>query len=294
MNSIINYFKQSESESYDYLAFFRICIGSIAIFDLLSVFIDLDLFFSSDKTIIPQGLAYLYSDTFNYVHPIFESLKEWGLLEEFYTFAPWVYLLSLVFLITGFFPRFAAILSLLLQLIIFKSFEIYNNGYDHFLTFSLFYCVIFPVGKSFSIKTIFFKKNEDAGYRFNYRRALQIHLYIAYFFAGLPKFLTDEWWNGKSIWKAFFSIHSDHIVIPSFIFVALGIGTILLELFYPLLMNIKKTQKITLYLIISMHFGIAIFIKLYSFAAIMIALNLTAHYHLITIPSFLSKKKKIE
>jgi len=292
MNSIIKYFTQSENESYDYLAFFRIAIGSVAIFDLLCVFPDLNLFFSSGEAIIPQGLAYLYSDTFNYMHPIIESLKEWGLIETFYTFAPWIYLLALVCMVIGFFPRFAAILSLLLQLIIFKSFEIYNNGYDHFLTFSLFYCVMFPVGKNFSIKTLFLKKGKEAAYRFNYKRILQIHLCIAYFFAGLPKLLTDEWWDGQSIWKAFFSIHSNNIEIPSFILISLGIGTIFLELLYPVLMNIKKTQKVTLYLIILMHLNIAIFIGLHSFGAIMIALNISAFYHLISIPEGFYKKAR--
>lgn len=282
LSYITRFFTSNDAVSrVEYLAFFRIAISLIALIDVWAMSSDFKLFFSQSETIIPQELTFLYSTYFNYLHPFYTWLKSRELLYLFYDYYIWIYFLMLICLLVGLFTRITTSMALILQLVIFKSFDDYNYGYDNFLTISLFYCIVFPVGKLYSLDKLLFFKNGISISNFNYARVLQLHLCMVYLFAGLPKLLDLGWWNGKSMWKALVSVYNDYQMLPPYLFMIAGIGTVLLEILYPVLMYIKKTQKVALVLIICMHIGIAVIMDLYSFAAIMIALNLSAWYHLI-------------
>ena len=276
---VLQFFSTSANSNNDYLVFFRVSVGIIAIVDVVSMFPDFKLFFSNESAIIPQELTYLFTDYFKYLNPFYTLLSKSMLYEFFYDNALWIYLLMLFFMVIGFLTRFSVLMALLLQLVIFKSFDDYNYGYDYFLTTSLFYCLIFPVGKYFAIDLLFF--SGKIKYNFNYARVIQIHLYIIYFFAGLPKLINLTWWNGMSMWTVLADVYKNFTQTSLYFLVAAGIFTALIETFYPILMSIKRTRTVSLMLIIAMHAGIAIVMDLYTFAAIMIALNLTAFYTLI-------------
>ncbi|WP_123803361.1 HTTM domain-containing protein [Flavivirga aquatica] len=235
---------------------------------------DLDLFFSENPKLFPQQLFYIQSPYFKYLQPIYNYLGEAGLTDFINPGILIMYGVTLLFVILGLFTRPMAILSLILQLFIYKSFAKLNYGFDNFMTMSLFYCVLFPIGKSYSLDTVLFKINEKID--FNYRRILQIHLMIAYFFSGIAKATDLGWWNGKSIWKAIASVDNEFYSTPSIILVLLGISTVLLEFLYPFLVWFKPTRKYTLFAIVSMHIGIAITMDLFAFSAIMIIWNLSA------------------
>ncbi|MDQ1162453.1 putative membrane protein YphA (DoxX/SURF4 family) [Chryseobacterium sp. SORGH_AS 447] len=272
-NRISDYFKREYSEA-SFLLFFRIMIGLVAIIEILSLKGDLFLLFSSADTLMPQELMYMETGVFRYLYPMSLFLKDNGLLDFFYQFVLSAYLGSLLFLVIGFLTRFSALFALILQLLIFKSFSQFNYGYDQFVTMSLFYCFIFPVGKYYSCDRLIFKKKNIEIY-FNYQTVLQIHLSIAYFFSGLAKALDSGWWDGKSVWNALVSIDSNYYPIP-IIYIVGGILTVLLELSYPILVRLKKTRKITLAAMISMHLFIGFTMGLYAFSIIMIVWNIAA------------------
>ncbi|QBO59518.1 HTTM domain-containing protein [Chryseobacterium salivictor] len=285
-NRIFGYFKREYSE-VSFLLFFRIMIGLIAIIEILSLKGDLTLLFSSSNTMIPQELMYMETGVFKYLHPISLFLKENGLFDFFYQFILCAYLASLLFLVIGFFTRFSAFFAIILQLIIYKSFAQFNYGYDQFMTMSLFYCFIFPVGKYYSCDNSIFKK-KNVEIFFNYQSVLQIHLSIAYFFSGLAKALDSGWWNGKSVWNALVSLDSNFYPIP-IIYIAGGILTVIFELSYPILVNLKKTRKIILLAMILMHLFIGLTMQLYAFSIIMIVWNITAFGELSLV-----KEKRLE
>jgi hypothetical protein len=285
-NRIFDYFKREYSEA-SFLLFFRIMISLIAIIEILSLKGDLFLLFSSSTTIIPQELMYMETGVFKYLHPLSSFLKENDLFDFFYEFTLCAYLVSLLFLVIGFFTRFSALLALILQLIIYKSFAQFNYGYDQFMTMSLFYCFIFPVGKYYSCDNLIFKK-KNVEIFFNYRSVLQIHLSIAYFFSGVAKALDSGWWNGKSVWNALVSLDRNFYPIPV-IYIVGGILTVLLELSYPILVHFKKTRKIILIAIILMHLIIGLTMQLYSFSIIMIVWNIASFGELSLV-----KEKRLE
>lgn len=257
-----------------FLLFFRIAISIIAIIEFASLATDLPLFFSSSGTLIPQELLYLQTGYFKYLHPFYDFLEENGFTESFYKISVFIYLTALLFLLIGLFTRYAAGIALIFQLIIFRSFAPFNYGFDYFLTMSLFYCLIFPVGYYFSIDKMIFKRFLRTD--FNYRRVLQIHLTIAYFFSGIAKGLDVGWWNGNSVWKALASTDNTFYSIPPVILLIVGVGTVLLEFSYPILAFWKITRKYTLFAIILMHTSIAIMMDLYAFSTIMIVWNIAA------------------
>lgn len=266
------------TDNHQYLPFFRIAIGCIALADIITLASDFKLFFSENSTIIPQELTYLFSEYFNYLDPIYTLFRENNNLSIFYPLVFWFYITSLVALIVGFRSRLFALLALVLQLTIFKSFALFNFGYDHFLTMSLFYCFIIPVGKFYSLDNKIFRKKDGLKYNFNYQNMLRIHLAIVYLFAGLAKIISLTWWNGEAIWRSISSIYNDLFMIHPLILSLAGIITLVLEVGYPFLILNKKTQKAVLIGVVSMHLGIAFLLQLPLFAGIMIVWNITAYY----------------
>lgn len=266
---------------YQYLAFFRIAVGAIALADIITLGSDFKLFFSETATIVPQELTYLFTEYFNYLDPIYSSLRTSNNLSIFYTSIFLLYITSLVTLILGFRTRLFSLIALISQIIIFRSFALYNFGYDHFLTMSLFYCFIFPTGRVFSLDNKIFNREEQLKYNFNYQNMLRIHLGIVYLFAGLAKIISVTWWNGEAIWRSVSSIYDDLFKIPPIMLAIGGILTLILEVGYPFLIAYKKTRKITIISVLLMHIGIAFMLQLPMFAGIMIVWNITAYYDTI-------------
>ena len=273
-NKLTSFFYQNVNS--DYLSFFRIAVSLVAIFEIFSIHSDLDAFFSKNKTIIPQELNYLFTEYFEYLKPFYAFLKTYHLIDFFYSNIVYIYIVVLLFILLGLFTRISSILAILLQLIIFKSFVMFNYGYDHFLTTSFFYCLIFPVGKVNSIDSLIFRKKIDIN--FNYKKVLRVHLAIVYLFAGLAKIVSATWWNGEAIWRSLATIYDDNFKIHPFFLCLVGIITVIMETLYPIIIWHNKTRRITLYLTILMHLGIAFILQLPFFALLMIIWNITAYY----------------
>lgn len=270
-----------------YLGFFRIAVGIVALLDLFSMRSGFNVFFSENETVIPQRMQFLFTEYFDYLNPLYDFLEESDSLSLFYNTIIYLYVITLLLVVSGTFTRFSAILATLLQLIIFKSLAVYNFGYDHFLTMSLFYCIIFPVGKVNSIDNLIFKNNNIIKYSFNYQKIIQLHLTVVYVFSGLAKIVSASWWDGVAMWRAISTVYDNYFKVPAIILAVAGILTILSETFYPFLVNYTKTRKLTVYAMISMHAFIAVVLELPFFAAIMIVWNITSYYDYFYKPKFI-------
>jgi hypothetical protein len=154
-------------------------------------------------------------------------------------------------------------------------------GVDYVHTIMLFLCIIFPVGRGWSVDALLFRRERPN--ITPYIRLVQLHLCVIYLVGGIGKAMGENWWNGESIWK---SMHrpftsnthlpwmADYPIVP----IVLGIGVVLLELLYPFMIWWRRTRMYWLAGIILMHLGIAIFLGLPLFSASMIVLDLTAFY----------------
>jgi Vitamin K-dependent gamma-carboxylase len=196
------------------------------------------------------------------------------------------------FLLVGLFSRSAAISAWFLHLCAVKSGTLFTYGMDSFMSIGLFYLMLSPLPDRFSLDCRLRKLAPKDRHLYGfYRRVLQLHLCLIYFFGGLTKCLGFGWWNGASLWRALtrppFNVLSPEMLLSWKHFLPLfGICVCLIETTYPVLIWWKRTRLLWLLLVCPMHIVIGITMRLHLFALIMIVLNLAAF-----APEYLSALK---
>jgi Vitamin K-dependent gamma-carboxylase len=206
-----------------------------------------------------------------------------GLHEETVLSVAWICLIaSGCSLLIGLASRFSAILAWFLHLCAAKSGGFISYGVDNFMTIGLFYLMLSPLPDQYSLDWWLRKsRSRDPQHLGFWRRVLQLHLCLIYFFSGLTKCLGSGWWDGTNIWRALirppFNVIDPEILVRwRHLFPVAGIFICLLEIGYPFLIWNRKTRKIWLIGICVMHAGIGLAMGMYLFAFTMIILNLAA------------------
>jgi hypothetical protein len=206
-----------------------------------------------------------------------------GLSEPTVLWLAWTCLLCAGWcLLLGLFCRWAAVIAWFLHLCAVRSEDLLSYGMDNFTTIGLFYLMLSPLPDRLALDAQiwrFHPKNPQLlGF---FRRVLQLHVCIIYFFGGIAKCIGVEWWNGNSIWRALtsppYNIVSPHVLVMwKYLLPFLGIFICMIETGYPLFIWLKKTRLAWLTCIICMHVMIGLTMGLYLFSLIMIILNLAA------------------
>jgi uncharacterized membrane protein YphA (DoxX/SURF4 family) len=206
-----------------------------------------------------------------------------GLQETTLLFLTWACLiLAGCGLVFGFACRLSAIVAWLLHLCAAKSGGFVSYGMDNFMTVGLFYLMLSPLPDRFSLdwrlRTWQPKDPQLLGF---WRRVLQLHLCIIYFFSGLTKCLGSGWWDGSNVWRALirppFNVIDPEILAKwKDLFPLAGILVCLLEFGYPFLIWSSRTRKIWLFGICGMHLVIGVAMGMFLFSLVMIVLNVAA------------------
>ncbi len=276
INKIQDFFFQ-ELKNQQWAVFFRQSVGVLLILHLLAVLPDFNNLYST-KGYIPSDIMDVFIP--NYLitlSKVIIYLQGFG-IEEYYTLMMFkiLYITLGGLLIAGIRPRVVAFVLLIMQVAMIKGSGFYAYGVDFFMSMSLFYLILIP------------SNNIE---KTPYRRLFQIHLSVLYFFSGLGKVTGFNWWNGESIWKAInlpianqdFQFDFSLLGHNPILLIIIGWATIVIEMAYPIFIWIKKTRNLWLFLTITMHLGIAVFLNLYFFSAMMIIWNLTNFYNFKTI-----------
>lgn len=270
----------------DWLLFFRLSISFFAFIHFLSIQPDFDILYSFDSYVYPDVMAASnkkYGITFLDLKNAFNGFNIPIAYDSLITFSRFAYPFFLLCLFIGCFTRFAAVLSLFFQVLFIQSIHMFDYGVDYFTTFSLFYCCIFPVGRIWSIDNKILKKTESEFCNQEYLFLLRGHLGVAYFFSGFSKVIGETWRNGEAIWKTFhshqyyYTLNFDFLADTNF-FLILGWLTIVLELLYPVFINLNSTRKFWLLGILLLHISIGLIMGLFFFSALLIILNLSAYF----------------
>jgi hypothetical protein len=206
-----------------------------------------------------------------------------GLGEETVLSAAWICLLGAgCGLLAGLFCRCSAILAWFLHLCAAKSGAFVSYGVDNFMTIGLFYLMLSPLPDRYSLDRRWRKfRPKDPQVLGFWRRVLQLHMCLIYFFGGITKCLGSGWWNGANIWRALtrppFNIVPPEILVRwKYFLPVLGISICLIETGYPVFIWLKKTRMIWLICVLGMHIAIGLTMGMYLFALIMIILNAAA------------------
>ena len=206
-----------------------------------------------------------------------------GLHEETVLFVAWACLVVAgCGLLVGVACRFSAIVAWFFHLCAAKSGGFVSYGMDNFMTIGLFYLMLSPLPDQFSLdwrlRNLRPKHSQLLGF---WRRVLQLHLCIIYFFSGLTKCLGSGWWDGSSVWRAlirppFNVIDAEILVRWKYLFPMAGILICLLKFGYPFFIWSSRTRKIWLFGVCGMHIVIGVTMGMYLFSLVMIVLNVAA------------------
>ena len=194
----------------------------------------------------------------------------------------WVLLFAGCCLLIGFLSRASAILAWFVHLCAAESGGFVSYGVDNFMTIGLFYLMLSPLPDRYSLDQRWRKLPPKNPHLLGFfRRVLQVHLCLIYFFGGLAKCLGTGWWDGSNLWRAlirppFNLIAPEMLIRLKYLFSVAGIVISLLEISYPVFIWNRKTRGIWLVAICAMHVGIGLTMGMDLFAFIMVVLNIAA------------------
>lgn len=285
------------------LAFFRISIALFALVQMVAIYPDLLNIYGEFGFVRTEISQIVLDDFLPRVNWFSQWVAPFGVDEPTSVHLLfWIHTVLAISLVLGFMSRISAALLWFVHLMFFNTASIFAYGADYFLSISLFYCVLLPVGLNYSLDQRLWKRpiRLTAGAHFSIR-VLQVHMCIVYFMAGFCKTLGHQWFNGEAIWRAvmlpyFKQFEMGFLADYGGILMVLGWGVIILEIAYPVFMSWKKTRFLWLMGTMAMHVGIALFMGLYLFAAIMMILNTAAfgwpylRSTLLRIRAFFSRK----
>ena len=276
------------AETDNWLAVLRVGFGFQVVFYSLSLRNDWNYLLSGTASgLVTRNLA----EALLSLESRFVPRLEWlvalgahvGLHEETVVSVAWSCLLVAgCGLLVGLACRHSAVVAWFLHLCAAKSGGFVSYGVDNFMTIGLFYLMLSPLPDRYALdwrlREVRPKNPQLLGF---WRRVLQLHLCIIYFFSGLTKCLGSGWWDGSNVWRALirppFNVIDPEILVRwRYLFPVAGIFVWLLEIGYPFFIWHSKTRKIWLIGICAMHAGIGLTMGMYLFAFIMIVLNVAA------------------
>lgn len=192
------------------------------------------------------------------------------------------YVVSLSFLLVGWRSNIAGGVAWLTHLAMNHSGFATIYGVDQFANIALFYCMWMPIGRAFSVDIQSRHVGDEATTTSRIcLRLLQGHLSIVYLATGLEKAAGEQWWNGEAIWRAtnlpeLAQFDFSWLASVPWLATALCLGTLFVEVFYPVFTWPTRTRKLMGIATIGLHVGIALTLGLVSFSALMASLTFSA------------------
>lgn len=157
------------------------------------------------------------------------------------------------------------------------------NGGDNILKFLILYMVFIDSYKYFSLKK-FTPLSSIGKYLSTFSSniagfSICLHICFVYFISGWHKIHSDVWYNGVATYyilslERFKGTLWNDIIVKNGVFVTISTYfTMLIEIYYPVLVWFSKTKKIAVICAVLMHLGIFVFMMLYGFQLIFIVVQ---------------------
>jgi len=191
------------------------------------------------------------------------------------------YITSTLFFFFGIGKNFTALIVFICFDINQRLCHITLNGGDNLLRFILLYLIFTDCYRYFSIKPLTVK-NESVKKLVNLSTNLAVlsicmHLCWVYFSSALHKIHADVWFNGVATYytmslERFSGTPFNDILAKNALFVTISTYfTIVVEMFFPVLVWFRQTKWFFLAAGVMLHLGIFIFMMIYGFQLIFIA-----------------------
>jgi hypothetical protein len=178
---------------------------------------------------------------------------------------------SLLSLALGFHTRLSGFLAWGLHLSFVTSGFPSFYGVDQLANAFLFYLFLFPSGRAWT----FASRRREETIPVGCLRAMQLHLCVIYFAAGLDKAMGRQWWNGEAIWQTvsqpiFSTFDLSWLARHSWIPMFAGWGTLAVEIGYVFFVWPRRTRKVWCIATIGLHLCVGLFMGLVFFSSVMI------------------------
>jgi hypothetical protein len=185
-----------------------------------------------------------------------------------------IYAGSLLALALGVCTRLAAFLAWSLHLSLMASAVASFYGVDQLANTFLFYLLIFPSGRAWTLAA----PRRSGTVAVGALRVMQFHLCVIYFAAGFWKAMGRQWWNGEAIWQAvsqpaFRTCDLSWLAGHSWVAMLAGWSTLVIELGYAFLVWPRRTRTAWCIATIGLHLGMALFMGLVFFSSVMALLT---------------------
>jgi len=267
----------------DWLAILRPGLGLQVIFYSLSLRNDWNYLLSGTGRELAEALLSLESHFVPRLGWFVALGTHTGLRVETVLSIVWAWLLAAgCCLLVGLACRPSAILAWLSHLCAATTGGSVSYGSDNCMTIGLFSLMLSPLRYRYSLDSRLRElRPQDPHLLGFWRRVLQLHLCIIYFFSGLTKCLGSGWWDGSNIWRSLirppFNVIDPKILVQGkLIFPIAGIVICLLETGYPFFIWNNKTRGVWLICICGMHILIGLAMGMWLFSLVMIVLNVAA------------------
>jgi hypothetical protein len=195
-----------------------------------------------------------------------------------------LYVAGLSALLMGWHSRLAAFTAWFTHLTLMMSDRTPLYGVDDFAHIALFYCLCMPVGHAWSLDVLAGRVSAMPSFAARLSlRVLQIHLCVVYLSSGIDKATAPpyQWWDGELIWMTAMSpdygkFPAEWLASVPWLPTILGLGALFVELAYAFLVWPQRTRRWMAGSTVLLHVGIALFMGLWSFGAVMIVLTASA------------------
>jgi hypothetical protein len=265
------------------LGVFRLLIAGFALFQAILWYGDWPAFFGPDAWVQWEISRALGLESQLHMLHVAGLLKHFGFSPELsVTIFYWAYVTFLVVLLVGWHTRIAAFLVCLSHYVIMNTVSIFIYGLDIFLQIALFYLLVMPVAKAYSLDVWQGRVSSAPSWGVTLsRRVLQIHLCLAYISSGFEKVQSPAWWSGNVIWRSlvqpdFRQYDFTWLARSPWLAMLLSWFVMLMEAGYCVAMWVPRLRVCWIAGIIVLHLGIALFMGLGLFGLIMILLTISA------------------
>lgn len=263
------------------LSLIRILGGGMLFYTHLVWSIDLLAFLGPDSWIPSEVSMRLQEGTYAWSHLWY--IESPALLWAQHIFA----LIVFAMLTLGVFTRASSVLACLLAISYCHRLEGALFGLDQVNAMLAMYLMIGPCGAVYSIDHWLANRMAGEGREpppptvsCNVAiRLIQLHMCIIYLFGGISKMRGDMWWDGTAVWYAisnpeYQSFDMTWLVRYPWLIATLSHITVFWEAYYCALVWPRQTRPIALFLAVSVHGGIAMFLGMITFGLAMIFGNL--------------------
>lgn len=254
------------------LAAFRVVFYSVMLFFYFTRAFDVEFFFSESGLLPSSYRANL--EIFKFHPTILAGLENTLLLHTMHS----LFLLTLLFCAAGFLTRISCIAAFLLHLMFLNRNMSVMFGVDMIGTFYMLYMCFARSNAYLSVDSrLFSLKPKQTELSHIALRLMQIQLCVIYAFSGLEKLKGVRWWDGSALWDVLSMGNMQRwdlsFVAHAPILLAAGVYVVLFwEIYFPILIWVKKLRNPMLLFGVGMHIGIFLFMNLPSFGAMMISL----------------------